>query len=115
MSGGDYDYLPSAVGDADELKSWDKRQAMQRVADALEALDLGITDSRQALLAARQTRDVLRMLQAADRMNAEAERLSNGLSGIWRSLDKGWGRDHLLAELAKFEAAEVPGRAAAAL
>lgn len=101
VSGGDYGYLPSACGDADQLTGWEKRQAMESVAKALEALE--IPDGRQALLAARQTRDVLRMLRAADEMHAAAERLSNGLYGIWKNLDKGWSRDDLLAELEKFE------------
>jgi hypothetical protein len=71
MSGGSFNYLGSMPDDAEELA---KRQAeLGQMADALAALD----DGR---LAARHTRDVLRLLRGV-------EQLGSQLGDVWHAVE----------------------------
>jgi hypothetical protein len=78
MSGGSFNYLCHAAGDAAELAV--RRQELEDMAIALEALDDGKA-------AARATRDVIRALATVDRLSAD-------LDGPWQALEWWYSNDY---------------------
>lgn len=86
MSGGSFDYLCYAVGDAEDLAH--RRVAMQEMADQLDAM----TDGK---LAARKTRELLALMDGV-------ERLSVPLEGVWQAVE--WWRSCDYSEAQAHEA-----------
>lgn len=89
MSGGSYDYLCYAAGDATDLAR--KREQLTWMANRLDGMG--------HILAARATRDVERFLSAA-------EYASEALQDVWHAVewaDSGdWSQDQVTPVVAKF-------------
>lgn len=90
MSGGSYDYLCHAAGDAADLAG--KHQQMEWMASRLDGMG--------HILAARATRDVARLLDGA-------ERTSEALQDVWHAVewaDSGdWSQDQVAPVVAKYK------------
>lgn len=93
MSGGSFDYLCFAAGDAAELA--ERRSQLAAMAAALE--EVGTPKAR---LAARNTRDV-------DRLLAGAERISQGLADTWHGIEwwhsRDWSREQATEAIEEYQ------------